>query len=82
MAGCTANSYTKSLCAKHGGGLGECVFGGCTNKMVSTKWKTCKTHGGKGYCTYSEEGEDVLAGRCLTPAIKWGGNCTRHTTGK
>ena len=48
VAGCTTNSQRKDLCGKHGGGPGECVFGGCTNTMVSTKWKTCSTHGGKG----------------------------------
>ena len=79
VAGCTTNSYTKGLCAKHGGGRGECVFGGCTNTMVSTKWKTCTTHGGRGYCAYLSEEGDVLERKCLTPARKLGGNCLKHT---
>ena len=56
VAGCTTNSKRKGLCGKHGGGPGECVFGGCTNKMVSTWWKTCTTHGGKGYCKCTDRG--------------------------
>ena len=76
VAGCTTNSRSKGLCHKHGGGVGECVFGGCTNVMASTKWKTCSTHGGKGYCAYSEEKGGILDGKCLTPALKWGGYCT------
>ena len=58
--------------AKYGGGKGECAFGGCTKKMAGTIWKTCATQGGLGYCTYSSE--------CLTPALKLGGNCTKHTS--
>ena len=34
---------------------------------------------GKGYCKYTEPGGDILAGKCLTPAIKWGGNCQKHS---
>ena len=56
VAGCTTTSVRKGLCTKHGGGRDECVFGGCTNVMKSTKWKTCKAHGGLGYCTYTEPG--------------------------
>ena len=55
------------------------MFGGCTNKMVGNMWKTCITHGGKGYCAYLSEEGDVLERKCLTPAIKWGGNCYKHT---
>ena len=71
VAGCTTTSAREGLCAKHGGHRDECVFGGCTNQRVGTKWHTCTTHGGRGYCAYSLE--------CLTPALKWGGNCTKHT---
>ena len=81
VAGCTTTSQRKGLCHKHGGGPGECVFGGCTNQMVGSMWKTCVTHGGLGHCAYTEEGgDDVLAGKCLTPAIKSGGNCRKHTS--
>ena len=81
VAGCTTASNRKGLCGKHGGGPGECVLGGCTNKMVSNKWKTCITHGGRGYCAYTEEGGGgILTSKCLTPAIKWGGNCRKHTS--
>ena len=80
VVGCTTNSLRKGLCSKHGGGPGECVFGGCTNQQTGRKWKTCAAHGGIGYCTYSEPGADILAGKCLTPAIKWGGNCRKHTS--
>ena len=38
VAGCTTNSQRKGLCAKHGGGPGEYVFGGCTNQIW---WETC-----------------------------------------
>ena len=44
------------------------MFGGCTNKMVSTKWKTCTTHGGKGYCKYTEPGGDIVLGKLLERA--------------
>ena len=73
VAGCTTGSERKGLCAKHGGCRDECVFGSCTNQQMGGMWHTCVTHGGKGYCTY------ILAGKCLTPAIKWGGNCRKHT---
>ena len=79
VAGCTTASALRDLCKKHGGGPGKCVFGGCTNVMKSTKRKTCHTHGGLGYCNYTEPGGDILLGKCLTPAIKWGGNCKKHT---
>ena len=80
VAGCTTNAVRKGLCTKHSGGPGECVFGGCTNTMVSTKWKTCITHGGLGYCAYVPEGRGyVFERKCWTPARKWGGNCYKHT---
>ena len=80
VAGCTTTSQRKGLCGKHGGGVGECVFGGCTNVMASTKWKTCSTHGGKGYCAYVPEGRGyVFERKCWTPALKWRGNCQKHT---
>ena len=46
--------------------------------MVS-KRKTCTTYGGFEYCAYLSEEGGVLERKCLTPAIKWGGNCKRHT---
>ena len=80
MAGCTTTSERKGLCAKHGGGKGECVFGGCTNKRTESMWRTCKTHGGNRYCAHLTEEGDVLERKCLTPALKWGGNCYKHTS--
>ena len=72
MSGCISASARKGLWTKHGGGAGECFFQGCTNKMVSM-WKTCITHGGKGYCSKSD---------CWTPALKYGANtnCRKHTS--
>ena len=72
VAGCTTTSKRKGLCAKHGGGQAKCVSGGCTNKMVGNKWKTCRTHGGLGYCAHTPG--------CVMPATKLGGNCYKHTS--
>jgi len=58
VAGCTTTSVRKGLCAKHGGGPGECVIGGCTNQMVSM-WTTCSAHGGKGYVHGRKRGEVI-----------------------
>ena len=82
VAGCSTNAVRKGVCRKHGGGPGECVFGGCTN-MMGCKWKTCSAHGGKGYCAYVPGGGMFFERECwtpaVTPALKWGGNCTKHT---
>ena len=66
---CSTTSKCKGLCAKHGGGKAQCWISGCTNQMVS-RLKTCKSHGGLGYCTLAE---------CWTPALKFNGNCRKHT---
>ena len=42
--------------------------------MVSTKRKTCTTHGKQRVLHILGRGGDILAGKCLAPAIKWGGN--------
>eukprot|EP00729_Bicosta_minor_P015704 gene15704-biopygen3401 len=70
VAGCTTPSARKGLCCKHGGGNGECKIAGCTSQSYGFL-KTCKTHGGSGYCQHSSG--------CITPATKYGANCTKHT---
>eukprot|EP00729_Bicosta_minor_P032865 gene32865-biopygen8777 len=70
VAGCTTTSRAKGLCGKHGGGNGACQIAGCTNQIYGLL-KTCKKHGGSGYCQH-------LSG-CITPATKYGANCTKHT---
>ena len=80
VAGCITNAYRKGLCTKHGGGRDACVFGGCTTTQIGRKWKTCRAHGGLGYCTYIylEEGGGIVDSKCLAPARKLGGNCHKH----
>eukprot|EP00729_Bicosta_minor_P032666 gene32666-biopygen11569 len=70
VAGCTTTSRSKGLCGKHGGGNGECRIAGCTNQIYGFL-KTCKTHGGSGYCQHPSG--------CITPATKYGANCRKHT---
>ena len=70
VAGCTTRSHCKGLCGKHGGGRGECRIAGCTSQSYGFL-KTCKTHGGSGYCQHPSG--------CVTPATKYGANCTKHT---
>eukprot|EP00729_Bicosta_minor_P005433 gene5433-biopygen19871 len=69
VAGCTTTSNRKGLCGKHGGGNGECRIAGCTSQMYGFL-KTCQTHGGSGYCQHPSG--------CITPATKYGANCTKH----
>eukprot|EP00729_Bicosta_minor_P032763 gene32763-biopygen30553 len=69
VAGCITPSNRKGLCGKHGG-TKECRIAGCTNGMYGFL-KTCKTHGGSGYCQHPSG--------CITPATKYGANCTKHT---
>ena len=71
MAGCTATSKRKGLCAKHGGGRSKCWIAECTSLSVS-KLKLCHKHGGVGFCTHPSG--------CRTVALKTGGNCKRHTS--
>eukprot|EP00729_Bicosta_minor_P024429 gene24429-biopygen27458 len=70
VAGCTTGVQSKGLCCKHGGGSEECQIAGCTNQMYGFL-KTCKKHGGSGYCQHPSG--------CITPATKYGANCTKHT---
>eukprot|EP00729_Bicosta_minor_P005789 gene5789-biopygen168 len=70
VAGYTTPSNRKGLCGKHGGGKDECRIAGCTNRIYGFL-KTCTTHGGSGYCKHPSG--------CITPARKYGGNCTKHT---
>ena len=73
MVGCTTTSNRKGLCIKHGRGKCECdvqcVYCDCTNKMTGvnteTMWHTRATHGGDGYCPYTEERMAILAGQLL-----------------
>eukprot|EP00729_Bicosta_minor_P006349 gene6349-biopygen21846 len=70
VAGCTTTSALKGLCCKHGGRKEECRIAGCTNQSYGSL-KTCKTHGGAGYCQHPSG--------CITPATKYGANCMKHT---
>eukprot|EP00729_Bicosta_minor_P033009 gene33009-biopygen27662 len=70
VAGCTTTSSARGLCGKHGGGNGECLIAGCTNRMYGFL-KTCRKHGGSGYCQHPSG--------CIGPATKYGANCTKHT---
>eukprot|EP00729_Bicosta_minor_P023216 gene23216-biopygen31421 len=70
VAGCTTTSNRKGLCVKHGGGKDECKIAGCSNRIYGFL-KTCQTHGGSGYCQHPSG--------CITPARKYGANCTKHT---
>eukprot|EP00729_Bicosta_minor_P005449 gene5449-biopygen29913 len=70
VAGCTTTYNRKGLCVKHGRGKEECKIAGCTNQIYGFL-KTCTTHGGRGYCQHPSG--------CITPAIKYGANCTMHT---
>eukprot|EP00729_Bicosta_minor_P032672 gene32672-biopygen26479 len=70
VAGCTTGVQSKGLCCKHGGGPKECRIAGCTNQIYGFL-KTCKTHGGSAYCQHPSG--------CITPATKYGANCTKHT---
>eukprot|EP00729_Bicosta_minor_P032835 gene32835-biopygen27606 len=70
VAGCTTNSSKRGLCGKHGGGNDECKIAGCTSQSYGFL-KTCKTHGGSGYCQHPSG--------CIAPATKYGANCTKHT---
>ena len=70
VAGCTTTSKCKGLCHQHGGGQDECKIAGCTNQSYGFL-KTCKTHGGSGYCQHPSG--------CIAPATKYGANCTKHT---
>eukprot|EP00729_Bicosta_minor_P032543 gene32543-biopygen19293 len=69
VVGCTTGVQSKGLCCKHGG-KEMCRIAGCTNKNYGFL-KTCKTHGGSGYCQHPSG--------CITPATKYGANCTKHT---
>eukprot|EP00729_Bicosta_minor_P032806 gene32806-biopygen26583 len=75
VAGCTTTSNCKGLCHKHGGGKvrEECKIAGCTSQSYGFL-KTCTTHGGSGYCQHPSG--------CITPATKYGANCTKHTKKK
>eukprot|EP00729_Bicosta_minor_P032476 gene32476-biopygen11144 len=70
VAGCITTSSKRGLCVKHGGGNAECKIAGCTNQSYGFL-KTCKTHGGSGYCQHPSG--------CITPATKYGANCTKHS---
>eukprot|EP00729_Bicosta_minor_P006421 gene6421-biopygen18847 len=70
VAGCTTTSARKGLCCKHGGGKKECRIAGCTSQSYGFL-KTCQKHGGSGYCQHPSG--------CITPATKYGANCTKHT---
>eukprot|EP00729_Bicosta_minor_P007767 gene7767-biopygen18863 len=70
VAGCTTTSDRKGLCVKHGGGKEECRIARCTNRMYGFL-KTCRTHGGSGYCQHPSG--------CIAPATKYGANCKKHT---
>eukprot|EP00729_Bicosta_minor_P006748 gene6748-biopygen7168 len=73
VAGCTTPSNRKGLCGKHGGNKDACQIAGCTNHSYGIL-KTCQTHGGSGYCQHPSG--------CITPATKYGANCTKHTKKK
>eukprot|EP00729_Bicosta_minor_P032544 gene32544-biopygen19294 len=72
VAGCTTPSQRTGLCHRHGGGRAreECRVAGCINRMYGFL-KTCKKHGGSGYCQHPSG--------CIGPATKYGANCTKHT---
>eukprot|EP00729_Bicosta_minor_P032478 gene32478-biopygen11146 len=70
VAGCTTTSDRKGLCGKHGGGKDECRIAGCANQSYGLL-KTCKTHGGSGYCQHPSG--------CIAPATKYGANCYKHS---
>eukprot|EP00729_Bicosta_minor_P015125 gene15125-biopygen3371 len=69
VAGCTTPSARKGLCGKHGG-KEICRIAGCTSQSYGFL-KTCQKHGGRGYCQHPSG--------CITPATKYGANCTKHT---
>ena len=52
------------------------LFGLQTSSHIMKRYRDIKG----GYCTYTEDGADILAGKCLLPAIKCGGNCRKHTS--
>eukprot|EP00729_Bicosta_minor_P019574 gene19574-biopygen9469 len=70
VAGCTTRSTRRGLCWKHGGRSDKCWIPGCTNRKYGVL-KICQKHGGSGYCLHPSG--------CITPALKYGANCWKHT---